>query len=86
MNDSAKEKVAYLHGLMEGMKFDMTTDVGKVLKVMVEALDDLVEGDGGGRRQEDRRLARRAAQLEQLRLDVGDHLGRRPGRGVRKRA
>jgi len=43
MNDSAKEKVAYLHGLMEGMKFDMTTDVGKVLKVMVEALDDLVD-------------------------------------------
>ena len=35
------EKVAYLKGLMEGMKIDTETYEGKILSAMVEILDDI---------------------------------------------
>lgn len=34
-----KEKVAYIKGLMEGMKFDTAGDTGTLLKAIVDALD-----------------------------------------------
>ena len=35
------EKVAYIKGLMEGMKIDETSDNGKLFKLIVEILGDL---------------------------------------------
>lgn len=35
-----KEKVAYLRGLAEGMKLDDTTNEGKLLKAIIEIMDD----------------------------------------------
>ena len=35
------EKVAYLKGLMEGLSVDETTKEGKILKAVVDVLDDL---------------------------------------------
>lgn len=35
------QKVAYLKGLMEGLKIDESTDEGKVLKVMADILDEM---------------------------------------------
>ena len=37
------EKVAYIKGLMEGMKIDETSDNGKLFKLIVEILGDLTE-------------------------------------------
>ena len=37
------EKVAYLKGLMEGMKFDKESDEGKLLTVIVDILGDIAE-------------------------------------------
>lgn len=39
MNPS--EKAAYIKGLMEGMKFDTTTDEGKLISKIVDLLEDL---------------------------------------------
>ncbi len=36
-----KEKVAYLKGLAEGMRLDYTTNEGKLLKAILEVLDDV---------------------------------------------
>ena len=36
-------KVAYLKGLMEGMKFDKESDEGKLLTVIVDILGDIAE-------------------------------------------
>ena len=36
-----KEKVAYLKGLAEGMRLDYTTNEGKLLKAIMEVLDDV---------------------------------------------
>ena len=35
------EKVAYLKGLMEGMKFDTDTDEGKLFAAIVDVLDEV---------------------------------------------
>ena len=35
------EKVAYLKGLMEGMKIDTETNEGKILSAMVDILEDI---------------------------------------------
>ena len=35
------EKVAYIKGLMEGMKIDESSDNGKLFKLIVDILDDL---------------------------------------------
>ena len=35
------EKVAYLKGLMEGMKIDTESDEGKIFTVIVDVLDDM---------------------------------------------
>lgn len=35
------QKVAYLKGLMEGLKIDESTDEGKVLKVIADILDEM---------------------------------------------
>ncbi|MBE6971781.1 MAG: hypothetical protein E7446_06645 [Ruminococcaceae bacterium] len=40
---TTSEKVAYLKGLMEGMKFDKETDEGKLLSVIVDILGDVAE-------------------------------------------
>ena len=37
------EKVAYLKGLMEGMKLDTETDEGKLLKVIADILTDMAD-------------------------------------------
>ena len=37
------EKVAYIKGLMEGMKVDETSDNGKLFKLIVEILDELTK-------------------------------------------
>ena len=37
------EKVAYIKGLMEGMKIDESTDNGKLFKLIVDILDDLTK-------------------------------------------
>ena len=37
------EKVAYLKGLMEGMKFDTETNEGKLLSVIADILADMAE-------------------------------------------
>lgn len=37
------EKVAYIKGLMEGMKIDETSDNGKLFKLIVEILDELTK-------------------------------------------
>ena len=37
------EKVAYLKGLMEGMKIDETSDNGKLFKLIVGILDDVTK-------------------------------------------
>ena len=42
-NMTVTEKVAYLKGLMEGMKLDTTTDEGKVLAAVVEILGDIAD-------------------------------------------
>lgn len=36
-----REKVAYLKGLAEGMKMDYTTNEGRLLKAIMEVLDDI---------------------------------------------
>jgi len=36
-----KERVSYLKGLAEGMKIDDSTNEGKLLKAMIEVLDDI---------------------------------------------
>ncbi len=38
---TALERVAYIKGLMEGLGMDDSTNEGKVLKAMLEVLDDL---------------------------------------------
>lgn len=38
---TTSEKVAYLKGLMEGMKFDMESDEGKLFSVIVDILGDM---------------------------------------------
>lgn len=40
---TSSEKVAYLKGLMEGMKLDETSDTGKLLKVIADILGDMAE-------------------------------------------
>ena len=40
---TSSEKVAYLKGLMEGMKLDESSDTGKLLKVIADILGDLAE-------------------------------------------
>ena len=40
---TTSEKVAYLKGLMEGMKFDTETDEGKILSTIVDILGDMAE-------------------------------------------
>ncbi len=40
---TSSEKVAYLKGLMEGMKLDDSTDTGKLLKVIADILGDMAE-------------------------------------------
>ena len=42
-NMTVTEKVAYLKGLMEGMKLDTTTNEGKVLAAVVDILADLAD-------------------------------------------
>ena len=37
------DKVSYIRGLMEGMKFDKESDQGKLLDKIVELLDDMAE-------------------------------------------
>ena len=37
------DKVSYIRGLMEGMKFDTESDQGKLLDKIVELLDDMAE-------------------------------------------
>ena len=37
------EKVAYLKGLMEGMKIDESSDNGKLFKLIVDILDDVAK-------------------------------------------
>lgn len=38
-----KEKVSYLRGLADGMKIDEATDQGKLIKAIIETLDDFAE-------------------------------------------
>ncbi len=38
---NVSEKAAYIKGLMEGMKFDTATDEGKLIKNIVDLLEDL---------------------------------------------
>jgi ribosomal protein S27E len=38
---ATKEKVAYLKGLMEGMNFDVSGDTGKIIKTIVDILDEM---------------------------------------------
>lgn len=38
-----KEKVSYLRGLADGMKIDETTDQGKLIKAIIQTLDDFAE-------------------------------------------
>lgn len=40
---TSSEKVAYLKGLMEGMKLDTESDTGKLLKVIADILGDMAE-------------------------------------------
>lgn len=40
------DKVSYIRGLMEGMKFDTESDQGKLLDKIVELLDDMAEEIG----------------------------------------
>ena len=40
---TSSEKVAYLKGLMEGMKLDEASDTGKLLKVIADILGDMAE-------------------------------------------
>ena len=40
---STTKKVAYIKGLMEGMKIDESSDNGKLFKLIIEVLDDLAE-------------------------------------------
>ena len=40
---TTSEKVAYLKGLMEGMKFDTETNEGKLLNVIADILGDMAE-------------------------------------------
>lgn len=40
---TTSEKVAYLKGLMEGMKFDTESNEGKLLSVIVDILGDIAE-------------------------------------------
>lgn len=40
---TTSEKVAYLKGLMEGMKFDTESDEGKIFSVIVDILGDMAE-------------------------------------------
>ena len=42
-NMTVTEKVAYLKGLMEGMKLDTTTDEGKILAAVVDILGDIAD-------------------------------------------
>ena len=42
-NMTVTEKVAFLKGLMEGMKLDTTTDEGKILAAVVEILGDIAD-------------------------------------------
>ena len=42
-NMTVTEKVAYLKGLMEGMKLDTTTDEGKILAAVVDILADMAD-------------------------------------------
>ena len=42
-NMTITEKVAYLKGLMEGMKLDTTTDEGKILAAVVDILADMAD-------------------------------------------
>ena len=35
------EKVAYLRGMLEGMKFDADSDMGKIVLKLIEIVDDL---------------------------------------------
>ncbi len=36
------ERVNYVKGLMEGMKFDVTTDEGKLIKALLDIVEDIV--------------------------------------------
>ena len=36
------ERINYVKGLMEGMKFDASTDEGKLIKALVDIVEDLV--------------------------------------------
>lgn len=42
-NMSITEKVAFLKGLMEGMKFDKDSDEGKLLSIIADILGDMAE-------------------------------------------
>ena len=42
-NMTVTEKVAYLKGLMEGMKFDKKSDEGKLFSVIVDILGDMAD-------------------------------------------
>ena len=45
-NMTVTEKVAYLKGLMEGMKLDTTTNEGKILAAVVDILADMADDLG----------------------------------------
>ena len=55
------EKVAYLKGLMEGMKIDTETNEGKILSAMVDILEDI------GKEGQNARLA---ARLTGYKIDI----------------
>lgn len=41
--DSIKPKVAYLHGMMDGLSIDVSSKEGKVLKEIVKVLEDIAD-------------------------------------------
>ena len=49
------KKVAYLKGLMEGLKIDDSTNEGKILTIMADILDDM---SGRGSRRDRRAYLR----------------------------
>ncbi|MBR5708064.1 MAG: hypothetical protein IKX41_01635 [Oscillospiraceae bacterium] len=65
---SITERVAYLKGLMEGMKVDAASDTGKLLAVMADILEDIaLEIDDINENALDL-----AEEIDQLSDDLGD--------------
>ena len=40
---TVREKLSYIRGLMEGMKFDVTTDTGKLFAALLDAVTELAD-------------------------------------------